>query len=520
LVAAGSVVAGVATSGRWSARAQDLLAPSGQQAPGSGSLYFAATGHNLASPFRDRWEGAGGEAVLGAPISEERYVSGAGGVLQSFEGLTLLYDPTQEMPFDVRGNELPPETVATLAPAGALRPVTGCDGTETICTFFAETGHTLGGEFATAWEAWGGQAILGLPISEPFFAPRTDLDQDAPNELVTGSSRLTQIFQAAVMESVGGAVRLRPLGLDLATADGLIDGDPAFRPAPPTGGTTFLVAADDGLRLREAPNQDASMVALLPGNAEFIAAADGNGEWIPGYADGFSGWVSASYLASPTPLPPLDLSDWNPEVWQGAALGQTNIRLEPTTTARVVKELAFGDPVTVTAWVAGEEVFEAADLWAKVGEGRFVYARNVGRNAPVLPLPPPIDAPLEGRWIDIDLIQQLMTAYEGRTAVRTVVVTTGMAGWETPPGWYQILNRVPNETMTSGAIGAENHYKLEDVLFTQYFTDLGHALHFAWWRTEETIGRPGSHGCVNLLLDDARFFWDWATFGTPILIHP
>jgi hypothetical protein len=34
--------------------------------------------------------------------------------------------------------------------------------------------------------------------------------------------------------------------------------------------------------------------------------------------------------------------------------------------------------------------------------------------------------------------------------------------------------------------------------------DLGHALHFAWWRTKETIGRPGSHGCVNLLLDDAR----------------
>ena len=29
----------------------------------------------------------------------------------------------------------------------------------------------------------------------------------------------------------------------------------------------------------------------------------------------------------------------------------------------------------------------------------------------------------------------------------------------------------PNETMTSGAIGAEHFYKLEDVLFTQYFTD-------------------------------------------------
>ena len=56
------------------------------------------------------------------------------------------------------------------------------------------------------------------------------------------------------------------------------------------------------------------------------------------------------------------------------------------------------------------------------------------------------------------------------------VVTTGMAGWETPPGYYTILNRVANETMTSGAIGAENFYRLDDVLFTQYFTDFGHAL--------------------------------------------
>jgi lipoprotein-anchoring transpeptidase ErfK/SrfK len=112
-----------------------------------------------------------------------------------------------------------------------------------------------------------------------------------------------------------------------------------------------------------------------------------------------------------------------------------------------------------------------------------------------------------------------MTAYEGRTAVRTVPTTTGMAGWETPPGFYQVLSRVPNETMTSGQIGAEHFYKLEDVLFTQYFTDRGHAIHFAWWRTPETIGRPGSHGCLNLLLDDSEYFWNWATIGTPVYVH-
>src|SRR5829696_7840450 len=58
--------------------------------PGAGTLYFAETGHNLAEPFRSRWHQAGGETVFGAPLSEERYAAGAGGVLQSFENLVML----------------------------------------------------------------------------------------------------------------------------------------------------------------------------------------------------------------------------------------------------------------------------------------------------------------------------------------------------------------------------------------------------------------------------------------------
>ena len=195
------------------------------------------------------------------------------------------------------------------------------------------------------------------------------------------------------------------------------------------------------------------------------------------------------------------------------------MRREPTTKSRILETLEYGTSVTVTEWVRGEEVHEGADMWAKIGDNRFVYSRNVGRTAPVLPTAIPADAPVWGKWIDITLVQQLLTAYDGTTPVRTVEVTTGMAGWETPPGSYAIVSRVANETMNSGAIGAEDHFRLDDVLFTQYFTDRGHALHFAWWRTRETIGRPGSHGCVNLLLEDARFLWDWAELGTAVVIH-
>jgi lipoprotein-anchoring transpeptidase ErfK/SrfK len=359
--------------------------------------------------------------------------------------------------------------------------------------------------FATFWNSRGGAPVFGPPVSEPF-------DDPSDREI------RVQVFEGAVLESRSGGVSLRPMGRVRAEQDGLL-ADPAFQPAPPTGGSSYLVKASDGLRLRGEPNLESDMVALLPDNTEFIAAAGVRGEWAPGYAEGLSGWVASTFLTERPPLPKLQVADWDLAVWQGATLEESNVRKEPTTKAKIVETLDFGAAVTVTAWVKGEEVFEGADMWAKIGDGRYVYSRNVGRNAPVLPTPIPADAPTWGKWLDINLIQQILTAYDGVKPVRTVEVTTGMAGWETPPGYYAINWRVANETMTSGAIGAENHYRLDDVLFTQYFTDRGHALHFAWWRTKETIGRPGSHGCVNLLLEDARFLWDWATIGTPVYIH-
>jgi hypothetical protein len=464
--------------------------------PGAGSLYFAETGHNLAEPFRSRWQAAGGAEVVGLPLSEERYAAGAGGVLQTFENMTLVFDPGQPAPFDVRGQRFDKTLWLTLAPREAFARMPGAP---------EEWGHTLSGPIADFWTGFGGEALFGRPLTEPFRDPSTGAQQ--------------QLFENALLEAAGGAVRLRPLGRQLAEDAGLLASDPAFKPAPPTGGQTFLVSSAEGLRLRFAPTTTAEMVTVLDNNAEFITAPGWSGEWAPGYADGYSGYVSSGYLVEQPPLPQLDPADWDPSKWQGASLGETNIRSDPTTTSRIVRTLQYGAPVTVAAWVKGEEVFTGADLWARLEDGNYAYGRNIGRNAPVAPLPPPADAPQFGRWLDINLTQQLMTAYDGAAALRTVPVTTGMAGWETPPGLFSILNRVANETMTSGAIGAENHYRLEDVLFTQYFTDRGHAIHFAWWRTKETIGRPGSHGCVNVLLEDARYFWDFADFGTPVYAH-
>lgn len=455
-----------------------------KEAEDGGSRYFALTGHNLETPFLAVWEAAGKEAGPGQPLSEQRLVEADGSVRQDFEGMAFVYDPAQEQGSAVTSVDLPEKALTALIPSSERGNASSLQ---------------VDKAFASTYRSWGGPDMFGRALSAVF----------------SKSGVTSQVFQRAVFDRKGSEITLRKVNVEIAAA--AYGGDISFAPAPPTLGTTTLVKASDGLRLREAPSADGAVIAILPDGAEFIASTGNADEWIPGYADGFSGWASREFLVEPAAAPELATSAWRLDVWQGSTISETNVRSQPDTKGRTTKTIAMGDPVVVVGWVKGEEVAEKNNIWAQVEGGGFVYSRNIVRAAPIQPPPLPPDAPSQGRWIDVHLTQQLITAYDGREPVRTIVTTTGQPGWETPPGWFAINFRVANETMDSGAIGAESFYKLENVLFTQYFTDRGHALHFAWWKTRETIGRPGSHGCLNLLLDDARFFWDWATVGTPVI---
>ncbi len=136
---------------------------------------------------------------------------------------------------------------------------------------------------------------------------------------------------------------------------------------------------------------------------------------------------------------------------------------------------------------------------------------------PVLTLPPP--GPDE-RWVLVDLSDQTVTAMVGETPWHTALGTTGKDGWETPIGEFRILYRVYDETMTSASIGAEEYYVLEHVKFTQYFTTEGHALHLNYWRPDPVFGNERtSHGCVGMRYSDAEFFWNFAEYGTRVVIQ-
>jgi lipoprotein-anchoring transpeptidase ErfK/SrfK len=114
----------------------------------------------------------------------------------------------------------------------------------------------------------------------------------------------------------------------------------------------------------------------------------------------------------------------------------------------------------------------------------------------------------------VSLSRQTMWVYKGDEIVLTSLVSTGRAGFETPTGTFQILTKLPSQTM-EGVIGGE-YYNVPNVPNVMYFTNEGHALHGTYWHNN--FGTPMSHGCVNLPMDVAAWLYDWAPVGTPVFI--
>ena len=114
------------------------------------------------------------------------------------------------------------------------------------------------------------------------------------------------------------------------------------------------------------------------------------------------------------------------------------------------------------------------------------------------------------RWIDVDLTNQRVYAYEGDTVVNSFIVSTGT--WLTPTvtGQFNIYVKYRSNKMSGPG------YYLPDVPYIMYFHG-SYGLHGTYWHNN--FGTPMSHGCVNLTIDDAGWLYNWASVGTVVNVH-
>ncbi len=150
-----------------------------------------------------------------------------------------------------------------------------------------------------------------------------------------------------------------------------------------------------------------------------------------------------------------------------------------------------------------------------VGQRLTIPGAGSSPAAPVGPgpvAPGPVINPGVGgeKWIDVNLSTQTITAYQGQTPVYSALVSTGLWGTPTVVGTFNIYVKYLSAPMSGPG------YYLPNVPHTMYF-HAGYAIHGAYWHNN--FGQPMSHGCVNLSLPDAEWFYNWAPVGTKVVTH-
>ncbi|MBI3957474.1 MAG: LysM peptidoglycan-binding domain-containing protein [Chloroflexi bacterium] len=205
--------------------------------------------------------------------------------------------------------------------------------------------------------------------------------------------------------------------------------------------------------------------------------------------------------------------------------GQTlAVPAKETTTSALVAEASN---LSVHVVQAGEHVGTIADLYG-ISVNALVRANALNNPSLIIPgqrlrIPPATtEAPAAvtpgyhqhttfptttEKWIDVDLSEQRVVAYEGTTPVNAFIISSGLPGTPTVTGTFRIWAKVPVQDMYGGNRAAGNYYYLENVPWVQYFYE-DYAFHGTTWHAN--FGRPASRGCINMSPEDAEWLFRWA----------
>jgi len=150
--------------------------------------------------------------------------------------------------------------------------------------------------------------------------------------------------------------------------------------------------------------------------------------------------------------------------------------------------------------------------WYLIGPYQWVEQRAISK----VNLNPPPEG-LSGRWVQVDLYEQTLVAYEDNRLVYATLVSSGLDKWATVPGLFHVYaHYVAGRMRGAYEPDGSDYYYLESVPWIMYF-DGNRALHGEYWH--DRLGFKRSHGCVNLAPLDARWLYEWTSKGTPVWVY-
>ena len=326
----------------------------------------------------------------------------------------------------------------------------------------------------------------------------------------------------AARDRCGAWLELEPRGWacahDLAPSD-----DAVAPPAAPASPASPASVDDDGLGERYADikkegalaydsldDARSGAIARIVPDKTFVAVKVGaRSATVDGvrYWKTDQGWIANGSLSwySPSEFAGIDLLAHPAVSWPFAWIvphvhgAKVVVRDAADPRGAAVRELGAREIVPV---------LETSGAFARIGAGEWIELRDA-RLAQASARPDGVGA--GEKWIDVDLDQQVLIAYQGDAPVFATMVSTGRTNWETPTGIYRITGKSARTRMQDPGNMAEE-WNVADVPWTMRFRK-NFALHGTYWH--DGFGRARSHGCVNLSTRDAHHLYVWTTPEVP-----
>ncbi|TAD80501.1 MAG: L,D-transpeptidase [Oscillatoriales cyanobacterium] len=155
---------------------------------------------------------------------------------------------------------------------------------------------------------------------------------------------------------------------------------------------------------------------------------------------------------------------------------------------------------------------------------------GLGQHDPHIPLPAPeVVQPVQpsvqqsAQQLVLRLRERRVYLYEGDRPVRSYPVAIGRAGWETPTGQFQVIQKMVNPIWQhpfNGTIIPAGKDNPLGVRWIGFWTDGDNSIGFHGTPNPELIGQAVSHGCVRMHNDDIVDLFDRVTEGTPVRVEP
>ena len=205
------------------------------------------------------------------------------------------------------------------------------------------------------------------------------------------------------------------------------------------------------------------------------------------------------------------------------ALGEVSVPftdafLEPDSNSELLYRLYYES----VHWIKASAVQPDGTIWYallddKTGEyyyapGKHIRIISDGELAPLSP-----DIPNEEKFVEVNLTNQLVMAYEQNRLVYATRVSTGgrlrSGTYTTPVGDYLTYHKRPTRHMARGDL-ASSGFDLPGVPWVIYIKENGTSFHGTYWHND--YGRPRSHGCINMTPQAAKWLYRWTTPSVPL----